>query len=505
LIGKHFSEILDPLEVARVSRRAVLPAFKGKVTGSADAPKLFDERRRARRHTRCLPVRIRSVDNQTTVQCEVMASGHYTQNDFRGTVGTIRSMDEEEGARDQLSEPASVGVIRNIETRAATPAMQERTRKLTVLGQLAGSIAHDLNNILSGVVTIPEMLLLQLDAESPIRELIEIIHTSGLQAATIVEDLLLLGRNSSRDKNICDCNQIVRDYFDSPQWFSLKSSREDITMRTGLCSDAAPLITGSGVHLQKVIMNLVQNAVEACECSGEVCVDVCCVQLDRPPRAEGHPLHGPCVQVSVSDNGTGMTELQCSRIFEPLYTTKVLGRSGTGLGLCIVRETVFDHGGALRVQSHKGQGTTFTLWFPRVQNDQQYTCTDSGQREILHGNSETVAVVQVSEPQQVVMHTVLQQLGYSVIFGKEVQAHFPLPKEVAVAVIELPPPEICSTPELVETMRSNNPDLPLFLVSAQGINDQLRQCAARYNCSVIAKPFSLADFSTALHQCLHHR
>ena len=210
------------------------------------------------------------------------------------------------------------------------------------LGLLAGGVAHDLNNILSGIVSYPELLLLDLPEDSKFRKPIETIQASGHRAAAVVEDLLTVARGVATTKEPLNLNDLIGDYLHSPEFNKLKQFHPTVSIKTNLDSDLLN-VSGSHVHIRKAVMNLVSNASEAIEDSGNVTISTMNRYIDRPLRGYDDVNIGEYVVLSVSDDGSGISSDDLERIFEPFYTKKVMGRSGTGLGLAVAWNVVQDH------------------------------------------------------------------------------------------------------------------------------------------------------------------
>ncbi|HLP60358.1 MAG TPA: ATP-binding protein, partial [Candidatus Deferrimicrobium sp.] len=236
--------------------------------------------------------------------------------------------------------------------------------KMEAIGRLAGGVAHDLNNVLSAVVSYPDLLLMKLEENSPLRKSIEIIRKSGEKAAAIVEDLLTLARRGVTITEVVNLNDIITSYLGSPEHEKLKTYNRNVRFKKHLDKNLLS-IKGSPLHLTKTLMNLMANAVEATLHKGTVTIKTANRSLDRP--IQGYDLsvpEGDYVVLTLTDTGVGIEEENLKKIFEPFYTKKVMGRSGTGLGMAVVWGTMKDHKGNINIISEEGKGTTFELFFP---------------------------------------------------------------------------------------------------------------------------------------------
>jgi PAS domain S-box-containing protein len=238
-----------------------------------------------------------------------------------------------------------------------------RSEKMEALGTLAGGVAHDLNNVLGIVVGYAEMILDDADKSSAIRPHIVNIMNGGQRAAAIVQDLLTLARRGVSGREVLNLNRIIADCRPSPEFEKLSSYHPAVKIETHLEPDL-PNISGSSVHLAKSLYNLVSNACEAMAKGGELTIRTANQYLDGPIQGYDQIREGNYVVLAVSDTGEGIPEADLKHIFEPFYTKKVMGRSGTGLGLAVVWGTVKDHHGYINVQSEEGKGSVFTLYFP---------------------------------------------------------------------------------------------------------------------------------------------
>lgn len=290
----------------------------------------------------------------------------------------------------------------------------QRAKRMEDLGTLAGGVAHDLNNLLIGTVSYPDLLLAKLPQGSPLREPIEHIKNTGVKAAAMVEDLLNLARRNMAPSHFLNLNSIITDYFNSPEYQKLKSFHPHVEVEFNLDQNL-PNILGSSIHLHKTLMNLVSNAAEAMPDGGKVVVSTRSEHTGYRPGLFENIEEGDYVVLNISDTGMGIPPGDIEKIFEPFYTKKVLGRSGTGLGMAVVWNIIKDHRGYIEAESVMGKGTTFTLYFPmskeRIIETQE---TKSMPIKEYIGNGESILVVDDMEEQREIFSHMLSQLGYSV-------------------------------------------------------------------------------------------
>jgi CheY-like chemotaxis protein len=277
---------------------------------------------------------------------------------------------------------------------------------------LAGGVAHDLNNVLSGLVSYPELILMDLPAESPLQKPIRTIQQSGERAANIVQDLLTLARRGVSVAEIVNLNQVVRAYLKSPEYDNLRLHHPDCRLELDLADDLLN-ISGSPVHLTKTVMNLVSNAVEATLNEGIIRIATENRYIDTPIKGYDDTEEGDYVVLQVIDNGMGISDGDINRIFEPFYTKKVMGRSGTGLGMAVVWGTVKDHRGYIDIQSMPARGTTVTIYLPSTQ-EHRLQDNEPETVEALQGAGERILVVDDVKEQREIATGMLTRLGHEV-------------------------------------------------------------------------------------------
>lgn len=287
----------------------------------------------------------------------------------------------------------------------------QRAEKMEAIGTLAGGVAHDLNNMLSAIVGYPELLLMQIPEDSPLRKSILRIQDSGNKAAAVVQDLLTLARRGVGFKEVVNLKYIILEYLKSPEHEKLKLYHPWVEIETNIESDLLN-ISGSSVHLFKTVENLVSNAAEAMPDGGKILISAENRYIDKPINGYDSVEEGEYITLMVSDTGIGISKKDLERIFEPFYTKKVMGRSGTGLGTAVVWSTVKDHKGYIDVQSTEGKGSTFTLYFPasREKMDKKEGILPV---EDYMGKGESILVVDDVKEQIELALTMLTTLGYS--------------------------------------------------------------------------------------------
>ena len=298
------------------------------------------------------------------------------------------------------------------EEKQRVEARLQRAEKMEALGTLAGGVAHDLNNVLTGVVSYPYLLLKKLPEDSPLRNSVMKIQESGKKAAAIVQDLLTLARRGVPVTEIVNLNIVISEYLKSPEHEKLKSYHPGIEIETNLGEDLLNTI-GSPIHFSKTVMNLVSNAVEAMPDGGKLSITTENRHIKKRIKGYDEIEKGDYVTLTVTDTGIGISSEDMEKIFEPFYTKKKMGRSGTGLGMAVVWGTIKDHKGHIDVQSTEGEGTTFTLYFPATSQKLTQDTHPSFTEEYM-GKGESILVVDDVKEQRELAFSILSELGYSV-------------------------------------------------------------------------------------------
>ena len=376
-----------------------------------------------------------------------------------------------------------------------------RSKKMESLGLLAGGVAHDLNNVLSGIVSYPELILLDLPEDSAMKRPIETMQDCGYRAAAIVQDLLTVARGVAVIKEPLDINKLIGDYLRSPEFCKLSQLFSSVALETNLDSSLMN-IGGSQVHIRKVIMNLVSNAFEAIEGSGTVTISTANRYVDRPLKGYDEVNIGEYAVLSVSDDGPGISADDLERIFEPFYTKKVMGRSGTGLGLAVVWNVIQDHKGYIDVTVDRN-GTTFELYFPITREeiwkkDVPVSVAD------YKGNGEKILVVDDVQSQREIFCKMLDILGYRADSVASGEAAVEYVKDNAVDLMLL---DMIMDPgidgrETYERVKKIHPNQKAIIVSGFAETDAVKEAqhlgAGRY----IKKPVRLETLGLAIKEAL---
>jgi PAS domain S-box-containing protein len=373
----------------------------------------------------------------------------------------------------------------------------QRSQKMEAIGTLAGGVAHDLNNILSGIVSYPEILLMEVPDGSPMKKSLEVIKRSGEKAAAIVQDLLTLARRGVNVSNVLNLNSIVEEYFKSPEYSKLVQYHQEVQLNFKLDNDLLNIL-GSNIHLSKTLMNLVSNAAEAMPNGGTITVFTKNKYVDNPIQGFDIIEEGEYVVLSVQDSGIGISPEDVKRIFEPFYSKKVMGRSGTGLGMAVIWSTVKDHRGYIDVQTKLGEGTRFDLYFPITR--MEIKAQDAQQSMHSYKGTEKILVVDDVPDQREIARQFLQKLGYhvDVVSSGEEAVEYMKKQKADLLLLDMimdPGMDGCETYEKILDVHKSQ---KAIIVSGYSESDRVKGALGLGAGAYIKKPYLLNDIARAV-------
>ena len=392
------------------------------------------------------------------------------------------------------------GVIQDITERVQLENQLRQAQKLEAMGTLAGGVAHDLNNILSGVVSYPDLILMDLDKKSPLRSSIKTIQDSGKKAAAIVQDLLTLARRGVTISEVVNLNDVIERYLNSPECQKMQAFHPNVAIRTDLDPDLLNMM-GSPVHISKTIMNLASNAAEAMPDGGVIRIETKSQYFETPLAGSYEEFEpGEYVILSLSDSGVGIAPDEVDRIFEPFYTKKEMGRSGTGLGMAVVWGTVKDHSGYIDVKSTVGKGTRFKVIFPATR-EKLDTAKKQTDIDTFSGNGERILVVDDVFEQREVATKILKALGYSVCAVESGEAAIDHLKKQSADLVILDMIMTSGMLDGLETYQEivkTHPGQKAIITSGFSENKRVRQAQALGAGQYVRKPYTLAKIGSAI-------
>lgn len=390
---------------------------------------------------------------------------------------------------------------RDIGSRKILEAKLEQAKKLEAIGTLTSGVAHDLNNILGPLVGFPELLLMDVPSDDPLYKPLLSIKQSGELAAAVVQDMLTLARRGVSVQEIVNLNRIITEYQNSPIYQKLAYDHPFIEF----VFDLEPIllnILGSPVHLSKCVTNLVSNAVEAVSGHGNVTICTRNVNIDASMMNAAILKEGDYVLLKISDTGTGISQEDLGRIFEPFYTKKKMGRSGTGLGMTVVRGTVEDLNGFIDIQSVVEKGTTVTLYLP-ITRKEIAVKADTRSVNSIKGNERILVVDDVKE-QRETARKLLTYLGYSVdtVSSGEAAIAFLKTNEVDLLVLDMiMNPGIDGLDTYKEALRIH-PKQRAVIATGYAETERVAE-ALRFGANAyVKKPYQLTTIGTSVRNAL---
>jgi len=377
-----------------------------------------------------------------------------------------------------------------------------QTKKMEAMGHMASAVAHDLNNILSGIVTYPDLILKDLPQDSNLRDYVQDIQTSGRKASAVVTDLLTIARGAASTREECDLNVMIKNFFQTPEGKKLTDLYPNITYTIETAKNLFPAHC-SIPHISNCLMNLITNAFEAINEKGQVSVTTRNITLkgskhDLPP--------GDYAVLSVKDSGTGISDKDMAHIFEPFYSKKFMGRSGSGLGLAIVWNTMEDHDGKITVET-SANSTNFHLFFPASiqKNNAQAKNTSSSQEEPPEtGNGETILIVDDEEiPRRMTSH-VLTSLNYKVhaLGSGEEAVLYIQENHVDLVILDMLMEPGINGYETYRQMLQLQPHMKAIVVSGYSDNLDVEKTLYLGASFFLQKPYDLPDIATAVSKAL---
>jgi PAS domain S-box-containing protein len=294
--------------------------------------------------------------------------------------------------------------------KAEVEALLRQSQKMEAIGQLAGGVSHDFNNLLSVINGYAQILLMEPELSDDVRSKIEAIDQSGERAASLIRQLLMFSRRQPLESKSINLDTVISGI----EKLLRRLIKADITMTRNITYGLWQIKADSG-NIEQVIMNLAINASDAMPDGGALTVETGNVKIDEASHSS-HPLDikpGLYVMLSASDTGCGMDAKVMARIFEPFFTTKEAGK-GTGLGLATVYGIVKQSNAHIDVQSEIGKGTRFRIYFPQSVEQDAMDAERPGTAAMPHG-SETILLAEDENNLREMLQDFLQVLGYAVI------------------------------------------------------------------------------------------
>lgn len=391
----------------------------------------------------------------------------------------------------------AVVVARNIEERKRLEDQVRQAQKMEAVGRLAGGVAHDFNNLLTAINGYSDLLLRSLDRMDPRRADVEEIKETAGRAATLTQQLLAFSRRQITQPTVLDMNQVVGNL----EKMLRRLIGEDIQLKTVRCPDLYRVRVDMG-QLEQVLLNLSVNSRDAMPKGGTLSIEIGNkdVGVSDPPA---EVPAGSYAVLTVTDSGTGIDPATMGHLYEPFYTTKEKGR-GTGLGLSTVYGIVQQAGGHIRVTTDVGKGTSFRLYFPKVEEVLSVHEKSNETEDFLKGN-ETVLLVEDDRSVRILAVRVLTQSGYRVLEASSGEEALRLaqdfPEPIGILVTDVVMNGMTGT-ELSRQFVAKYPGTRVLYLSGYMEADTRNSILKEVQSSFLGKPFRPRDLIQKVRQTL---
>ncbi len=418
-----------------------------------------------------------------------------------GVVTDLTEMKKAESERARLDLKATEEATKRERAEAVVRQKEEQLRqaqKMEAVGQLAGGVAHDFNNILSIILSYSELVLREIAPGERIRgEIEEILRAAG-RAADLTRQLLLFSRQQTLAPRVVDLNGLVTGM----DKMLRRLVGEDVDLIAVLAASLAPVMVDPG-SFEQVIMNLAVNARDAMPTGGKITIETANVTLDEAYAGEHLGAKpGPHVLLAVSDTGSGMDRATQERIFEPFFTTKPQGK-GTGLGLSTTFGIVQQSGGTIQVYSELGMGTTFKVYLPAVAVAVEPRMTVAPAANTRA--TETILLVEDEEQVRAVARSILRRQGYHVIEAQNAGEALLLCEKhsgtIDILVSDVVMPQM-SGPELARRLAAVRPTMKVLCMSGYTADAVVRHGVLEGGIAFLQKPFTPETLTAKVRQVL---
>lgn len=399
--------------------------------------------------------------------------------------------------------PATLNLFTDVTEQKRLEENVIRLEKMEALGIMAGGVAHDLNNVLSVITGYAQLLLLKATNPDIIATDVKNILDASFRAACIVDDLIVTARRSINTEKIININDVIADVITSGEFNKIKTIRPMLNLKTDLKSELN--ILGSPLHLHKAMVNLINNAVESMKHDkNDLTITTSDRHLYKPVSGYDEIVVGDYVVVTVSDTGEGISEKDLPKVFEPFYTKKVMGKSGTGLGLSVVWGAVKDHNGYIDVKSELGVGSTFTLYFP-VSRKELYEDKLPESTKWYMGSGQSILIVDDIEEQRELANIILTKMNYKTKVLPSGEAAIDYIKENSADMIIL---DMDMEPGIdgLETFKrivETNPEQKVIIISGVIESEKVMDTLKLGACGFVKKPFRLEHLALQVYKLLN--
>jgi nitrogen-specific signal transduction histidine kinase/ActR/RegA family two-component response regulator len=390
-------------------------------------------------------------------------------------------------------------LFRDITTQRRLEEQLRQSQKMEAIGQLAGGVAHDFNNILT-VIHGHSSLLQSSELDDNAMRSAQQITQAAERAAALTRQLLTFSRRQLIQPKKLDMNKIVNNMTD----LLARLLGEDVTLQLNYSLSPAMVEADVGM-MEQVLLNLAVNARDAMPKGGQLAIHISIMEVNEAhvqQRPEARV--GRFVCVSKSDTGCGIPPENLQRIFEPFFTTKEVGK-GTGLGLATVYGIVKQHQGWIEVESTIGKGTTFRIFIPYAGSAQAEAERPTTQIAVRGGN-ETILLVEDEKPVRELVSRVLQKYGYKIVqagSGTEaIEAWGRHKGEIALLFTDLVMPDNMNGRELAEKLKAESPALKVIFTSGYSADIVGKDFKLEPELNFLQKPYQPQALALTVRRCL---
>jgi PAS domain S-box-containing protein len=394
----------------------------------------------------------------------------------------------------------NIVILRDMTQTKRMEAQLRQSQKMEAIGTLAGGIAHDFNNLLQAISGGLQLIALRGEDDPYKREQLDHIERAAERAAELIRRLMTFSRKVEPELSPVDLNQEIR----AAVTILERTIPKMITIDLHLAEDLA-WINGDANQLAQILLNLGGNAGDAMPEGGRLTITTASTIVT--PGEGGLPVDlgpGRYVELSVCDTGQGMDRETAKNIFDPFFTTKEVGR-GTGLGLAIVYGIVENHGGRVWCDTSPGQGTTFRIWLPAVEDENLTAEPDRAPAVELAGGRETILVVDDEPAVLEIARQILQKAGYRVLTGasgeEALAVYGDRSVDVDLVVLDLGMPGMGGH-QALRRLLDLDPAAKVIISSGYGSPDLRPKALAAGATGFIAKPYRLTDLLRQVREAL---
>lgn len=400
---------------------------------------------------------------------------------------------------------AVIGFIVDRTEMKALGEQLRRAQKMEAIGMMAGGVAHDLNNILSGVISYPELMLMQLPESSPLRKPVLAVQNAGKRAATVVADLLTVARGAASTRETCDFHKLIAEYCNSQEYGQLQFSKPDVICEKNL-NAVESTISCSPTHIKKIVMNLLGYAFENGKTPKIIRLSTINKQIENS-RSEAHCVPtGHYIILEIKYHSAPIPPKDLEHLFEPFYTKKVMEKSGTGLEMAVVWNTVRDHDGRIFVHSDTDE-TLFRVYLPLASVNRKEKNLDQDTKGCLKKDRADQKLLIVDDEPQLrdIATQMLQALGYTVkaVASGEEALELLAKNNMDLIILDMLMDPGMNGLQTFQAIRKLKPRQKAIIASGFSESDDIKEALRLGAKRFIKKPYTMQTLDTTILEALN--